>query len=176
MDLERLEATAARELRGHGLHDWTFGPPETVLDTLRHEIAHAIAGPAARHGPAWKAVAIRLGATPRACETSPQAVVKPGDWQVTCPACERTVHLYRRPRSLGGYRCKCEARSPLTFEYTGDPARRPAVPLTAQESANWEATCAGCGAVHLRVRRPKSGVWRCKCPHRSELAWRPRSR
>ena len=36
--------------------------------------------------------------------------------------------------------------------------------------------CAGCGTVHLRVRRPKAGVWRCKCPHRCELAWRPRSR
>ena len=199
-----MEAIVAQELRKHGLHCWTFGladtgrrlgvckyrtrrieiaefyarnsPPETVLDTLRHEIAHAIAGPAAKHGPAWKAVAARLGATPRACETSHRAVVKPGDWQARCPACEKTAHLYRRPQSLSGYRCKCEARSPLTFEYTGDPARRPAVPLTAQESARWEATCAGCGAVHLRLRRPKAGVWRCKCPHRSEIVWRPRTR
>ena len=204
MDLKELETIAAQELKEHGLHAWTFGladtgrrlgvckyrtrrievaeyyarnsPPETVLDTLRHEIAHAIAGSAAKHGPKWKAVAVRLGATPRACETSHQAIVKPGDWQARCPSCEKTAHLYRRPRSLSGYRCKCEARPPLTFEYTGDPARKPAVPLTTQESANWEARCAGCGTVHLRLRRPKAGVWRCKCPHRSEIAWRPRSR
>ena len=203
MDLKELETIAAQELKEHGLHGWTFGladtgrrlgvckyrakrieiadyyarnsPPETVLDTLRHEIAHAIAGPAAKHGPAWKAVAVRLGATPRSCETSHQAVVKPGDWQARCPACEKTAHLYRMPRSLGGYRCKCEARPPLTFEYTGDPARRPAGSLTAQESAKWEAKCAGCGTVHLRHRKPKAGVWRCKCPHRNELAWRHRS-
>jgi len=102
MDLKELETIAAQELKKNGLHGWTFGladtgrrlgvckyrtrrieiaeyyarnsPPETVLDTLRHEIAHAIAGPAAKHGPAWKAVAIRLGATPRACETSHRAV------------------------------------------------------------------------------------------------------
>jgi predicted SprT family Zn-dependent metalloprotease len=204
MDLKELEAIAAQELRKHGLHGWTFGladtgrrlgvckyrtkrieiaeyyarnsPPETVLDTLMHEIAHAIAGPAARHGPAWKTVAVRLSATPRACETSHQAVVKPGDWQASCPACEKAFHLYRRPKSLGGYRCKCEVRSPLTFEVVGDPARKPAVPMTAQESAKWEATCAGCGTVHLRHRRPKPGVWRCKCLHRCEIAWRPRSR
>lgn len=89
MDLKELEASAGREMMEHGLHGWTFGlaatkrrlgvckyrtkrieiseyyalnsPPQTVLDTLLHEIAHAIAGPAARHGPVWKAVAIRLG-------------------------------------------------------------------------------------------------------------------
>jgi SprT-like family len=204
MDLKELESIAVRELRANGLHDWTFAlaktkrrlgvckyrskrieiaeyyarnsPPETVLDTLLHEIAHAIAGPAAKHGPRWKAVALRLGATPRSCETSHQAVMEPGDWQASCPACKKTVHIYRRPKSLTGYHCKCEARSPLTFEYVGDPARKPVVPLTAQESARWEAKCAGCGTVHLRLRRPKAGVWRCKCPHRCELAWRPRSR
>src|SRR3954469_19430528 len=183
MDLKQLETIAVEELRQHGLRGWTFGlartrrrlgackykakrieiaeyyarnsPPETVLDTLLHEIAHALAGPAARHGPAWKAIAVRLGATPRACETSHQAVTEPGDWQASCPACEKTFHLYRRPKRPGGYRCKCAARTPLTFEYTGDPARRPIVPMTALESARWEATCAGCGTVHLRLRRPK---------------------
>ena len=88
MDLKELEAIACREMTKHGLDGWTFGLADTkrqlgvckyrkkrieiaeyyalnsslesVLDTLLHEIAHAIAGPAARHGPAWKAVAIRI--------------------------------------------------------------------------------------------------------------------
>ncbi len=42
------------------------GDPREVRDTILHEIAHALAGAAARHGPAWKAVAKRLGATPKA--------------------------------------------------------------------------------------------------------------
>jgi predicted SprT family Zn-dependent metalloprotease len=203
MDLEQLEAIARQELKKHGLLDWTFGlskakrrlgvckyrqkrieiaeyyarnsPEATVIDTLRHEIAHAIAGPAAKHGPRWKAVAVRLGATPRSCETSGQATVEPGDWRATCPACHKTYHRYRRPMASGGYRCRCEARPPLTFDFVGDPARRPVVPMTVEESANWEATCAGCGTVHLRVRKPRAGVWRCKCPHQDELGWRPRS-
>lgn len=123
MDLKELEAIAGREMTRHGLHGWTFGyahtkrrlgvckyrtkrieiaeyyalnsPPETVLDTLLHEIAHAIAGPAARHGPAWKVVAQRLGATPRACENSHEAVVKPADWQATCPARFEGHHFQR---------------------------------------------------------------------------------
>lgn len=42
---------------------------EQVIDTLRHEAAHAIAGVEAKHGPVWKATARRLGATPKACGT-----------------------------------------------------------------------------------------------------------
>ena len=37
-----------------------------IRDTILHEIAHALAGPEARHGPKWKAIAKRVGATPRA--------------------------------------------------------------------------------------------------------------
>jgi predicted SprT family Zn-dependent metalloprotease len=204
MELKELEAIAAQELSKNGLHDWTFGlsnakrrlgvckfrskrveisgyyarnsPRESVLDTLLHEIAHAIAGPRAGHGPAWRVVAVRLGAVPQACDTTQQAVLEPGDWQATCPACGKTFHLYRQPRSLGGYACRCPARTPLTFEFTGDPARKPVEPIPAQAAARWEATCAGCGTVHLRLRRPKAGVWRCKCPRRCEIAWRPRVR
>ena len=177
MDLEELETIAAQELKEHGLRGWTFGlagmkrrlgvckyrqkrveiadfharnnPPEVVLDTLRHEIAHAIAGPAARHGPRWRVVAVRLRATPRSCDDSPETVVTPGDWRATCPTCTKTYHRYRRPKSLSGYRCRCDARSPLVFEFMGDPARRPVVPMTAQASANWEARCAGCETLHL---------------------------
>ena len=203
MDLKELEAIARREMVKHGLHGWTFGfadtkrrlgackyrtkcieiaefyalgsPRETVLDTLLHEIAHAIAGPAARHGPAWKAIAMRLGATPRACENSHQAVVRPGDWQATCPACKKCFHRFRRPKSLNGYRCRCVAASTLSFQFMGNPARRPFVPTMVQVSANWEAKCSGCETVHLRLRKPKAGVWHCKCSHRCELTWRLRS-
>jgi hypothetical protein len=81
MDLKILGETAAALFAEHRLAGWTFGlaaskrrvgackyrrkrieiadfyarhnPDATVLDTLLHEIAHALAGPAAKHGPAW---------------------------------------------------------------------------------------------------------------------------
>ena len=203
MDLKELEAIASREMTKHGLHGWTFGfantkrrlgvckyrtkrieiaeyyalnsSSESFLDTLLHEIAHTIAGPKAGHGPAWKAIAMRIGATPRACDNSGDPAMQPGDWQATCPACKKIIHRYNRPRSLSGYRCRCEVRSPLIFEFMGDPALKPFVPMTVQNSANWEATCSGCATVHLRTRRPKAGVWHCKCSQRCELTWRFRS-
>ena len=203
MDLRELEVIAQREFRKHGLHDWTFvlagtkrrqgackfrdrrieiaefyaqhNPAEKVLDTLLHEIAHALAGPKARHGPAWKAIAKKLGATPRACDTCRETVTMPGDWQATCGACNKTYHRYRRPPGLTGYRCRCSERRPLTFQFVGDPARQPDVPKTREQAAKWEAKCLGCQTVHFRVRKPKAGVWRCRCPHRCELIWQFRA-
>ena len=43
------------------------GTRKQITDTILHEIAHALAGPAAGHGPAWKAIARQLGATPKSC-------------------------------------------------------------------------------------------------------------
>ena len=107
MDLKELEAIASREITKHGLLDWTFGladtkrqlgvckyrkkrieiaeyyalnsPQESVLDTLLHEIAHAIAGPKASHGPVRKAIAVRIGATPRACDNSDDTAMNPAN-------------------------------------------------------------------------------------------------
>jgi predicted SprT family Zn-dependent metalloprotease len=201
MDLQELAELAKAEMTRHGLTGWTFAladtrrrlgvckyrpkrieisefyaannPVEKVRDTLLHEIAHALAGPAARHGPVWKAVAARIGATPRACDSSPNTVVRPGDWQSTCPGCNRTHHRYRRPRSLSGYRCRCPAGTPLVFAYTGPATEEPPIPLTPREAARWQAKCEGCGVTHHRLRRPKAGLWRCRCPHRSILTWAP---
>ena len=89
-------AVRARELMNrHGLDEWTLRfngarkklgecrprqklilisrvhalneAPGQVTDTILHEIAHALAGPKAGHGPAWKEIARRLGATPKSC-------------------------------------------------------------------------------------------------------------
>lgn len=42
-----------------------------VRDTILHEIAHVLAGSQAKHGPGWKVVASRIGATPKSCGENP---------------------------------------------------------------------------------------------------------
>lgn len=92
--LNAVAAMARRTMDAHGLADWTLafvesgrrlgdcsfrdrviriarghaldGSDEQIRDTVLHEIAHALAGPLAGHGPLWKAAARRIGATPRA--------------------------------------------------------------------------------------------------------------
>jgi predicted SprT family Zn-dependent metalloprotease len=43
---------------------WLHLPYEQIRDTILHEIAHALAGHRAKHGPEWKAVCRRIGAKP----------------------------------------------------------------------------------------------------------------
>ena len=92
--LANIAAMARGLMDEHGLGEWTFAFLEAerrlgdchfqdrvirigrahaldaseaeIRDTVLHEIAHALAGPEARHGPQWKATARRIGATPRA--------------------------------------------------------------------------------------------------------------
>ena len=92
--LTNIAAMARGLMDEHGLDTWTFAFLEAerrlgdchfgdrvirvgrahaldaseaeIRDTILHEIAHALAGPEARHGARWKAIARRIGATPRA--------------------------------------------------------------------------------------------------------------
>ena len=123
MDVEDATRMAQRLLELHGLDDWTLvldraktragicrygtrqiglSRPLTLLhdeaqvrDTVLHEIAHALAGPRAQHGPRWRATALRVGANPQRCVPADAPRV-PGPWVGRCPAGhERTRH--RRP-------------------------------------------------------------------------------
>ena len=95
MRLKEVAALARELMDRHGLAEWTLrfnaaqkklgecrprqklillsrahavnGVREQVIDTILHEIAHALVGPGAGHGPAWKAIADRIGATPKSC-------------------------------------------------------------------------------------------------------------
>lgn len=99
--LNDVAGMARRLMEEHGLGDWTLafveakrrlgdchfgdrvirisrahalqGSEDQIRDTVLHEIAHAIAGPEAGHGPLWKATARRIGATPRAKSYESQA-------------------------------------------------------------------------------------------------------
>jgi predicted SprT family Zn-dependent metalloprotease len=76
-----------------------------VEDTMRHEIAHALA-PGKGHGPEWKMMARRVGAKPERCyrETDPaQKVEEP--WVGICPVNpEHQIRQHQQPvrvRSCG---------------------------------------------------------------------------
>lgn len=81
---------------------------EAVSNTILHEIAHALAGPAAGHGPVWRAWARKVGATTERCNST--ATMPKGDWQAACKRCERVHHMHRKPRRI--LRCLCHHQAP----------------------------------------------------------------
>ena len=87
-------------------------PWHEIVDTLLHEIAHAIVGPKHKHNRVWKAKAREIGCTAERCTSLQHSV---GGWLGRCSTCSSTWTRHRltakmRTRSLCP-RCK----TPVTW-------------------------------------------------------------
>lgn len=79
---------------------------DRVLNTLTHEVAHALT-PGESHGPKWQAKHIELGGDGKRCYSEdterPEA-----PWTLVCAACDKRYPRYRKSRY--SYMCrKCKA-------------------------------------------------------------------
>jgi predicted SprT family Zn-dependent metalloprotease len=77
-----------------------------VRDTILHEIAHVLAGPQAKHGPAWQAQCIRLGCRPKQYATTQDVVLKHSH-ALTCGCCGQIFKRLFRASSKDYSRCHC---------------------------------------------------------------------
>jgi len=74
----------------------TILPYEQLLDTLIHELAHALT-PGAEHGKVWKGKCIELGCKPSACaDVNLDAIHK---LKGSCPTCDAVMYASRKPKS-----------------------------------------------------------------------------
>lgn len=96
---------------------------EESMDTILHEIAHAIAGPRARHGAEWKAVARSLGCSTKATSNAKIPAEKKEEihkWKGTCPNGHTTFadRLTRKGRTKSCAKCspRYDARYIFTWE------------------------------------------------------------
>lgn len=76
---------------------------DRALDTILHEVAHALAGPGAGHGPRWKTVAVTLGANPASCDDLLRAA--PAPWVADC-SCGYPHGRFKAPPAGARYRCR----------------------------------------------------------------------
>jgi predicted SprT family Zn-dependent metalloprotease len=130
--LAHVHALAQDLLYRHDLSDWSFGfnrrktemgvclydprrielsvyfvalnDDETILDTLLHEIAHALTGPGHGHDHLWKCICHRVGARPE--RLSYEARMPEGRWQAVCAGCGMLHHKHRRPKRMIGWYCR----------------------------------------------------------------------
>ena len=91
-----------------------FSPQEDIVDTILHEIAHALVGPGHGHNHVWKAKCREIGAKPIRCgKTAVEAYNSDAKWVTTC--CGVTSKRYRRPK--GRYVCRT-CRQPIVWQPT----------------------------------------------------------
>lgn len=130
-----------------------------VRDTILHEIAHALAGQAAGHGPAWRSTARSLDCSATRCLPA-EAPRVPGAWLGVCPA-GHTVERHRRPERVTACgRCGPGFSAAHVFEWTfrGRPA-----PMHPNYRAELEALSDGRRLVRYpagaRVRITAAGAY-----------------
>jgi predicted SprT family Zn-dependent metalloprotease len=87
-------------------------PEEQVKDTILHELAHAVAGHEAGHGPTWKSAARRLGANPSRIADLPSEMVleikqEVANYKAVCTKCDNTYFFHRYTKNWQHNRYKC---------------------------------------------------------------------
>lgn len=90
---------------------------QEVRDIILHEIAHALAGHAAGHGPVWRNAARKIGAKAERCgvaSASPEHSVLG-----TCPVCDKVVSRQHRLPLRVYFHSKCGKHSVLTWTRKG---------------------------------------------------------
>lgn len=179
MNLEEASALGRQLLDAHGLGEWTFmfdrakrragmcrfeartislsrhltalHDTEQVRDTLLHEIAHAIAGPKAGHGPSWRAVAEQVGARPQRLLPE-EAPLPQAPWRGRCPGGHDHRRFRRPTKPLSCSRCCptfCLAHL-IAWSHDGQPFEPD--PDYRQTLARWSrqhgrgAACPRCGS------------------------------
>lgn len=123
---------------------------EQMEDTIKHEIAHVMAGPAAGHGWQWKEWARKVGANP--ARVADDAVEVPGKYIGTCPNCGETTSMQRPPRKEWGC-AKCKVSPDGTT-----------VPW-ANRKYNWTRASDG---SPITVKKSKDQEWFDSLPQQSK--------
>lgn len=95
---------------------------DVILDTILHEIAHALAPAGVHHGFQWKLIAAQVGATPKACGGQEVTRVA-SDWEGHCHDCGAIARRHRQPgprmlRSAYHVPCKFKTNGgKMTWKY-----------------------------------------------------------
>ena len=76
-----------------------------VLDTIRHEIAHALVGPKNGHNRVWKQMCMTVGARPSRCYDSQNVVAVKAKWVAVCPSCGGSTPRHKRRTAACGKCC-----------------------------------------------------------------------
>ena len=123
MDIDKALDLANEEMTKHNLSDWYFkfdraarrfgvcnytkkrislsytltelNSEEKVLDTIRHEIAHALVGVHQGHNYIWRRKALEIGCNGKRCYSSEDTQTPTGKYQLKCDTCGQVINRHK---------------------------------------------------------------------------------
>lgn len=105
-------------------NDWA-----EVEQTIRHEVAHAVAGASARHGARWVRVALQLGVKSPSSTSSSATLTR--KFTGTCEGCKQT---WQRDRRMLGAICPpCRRKRQAEIRETGASEQRMSIVWTRND-------------------------------------------
>lgn len=108
----KITAAGTKKTLSLSRHLTSLNDRADVEDTIRHEIAHALAGLKAAHGAEWVKACGQTGANPARCYDSAVIVRPEAPYNLLCESCDARWPRWRRSRHT--YLCgRC--RSPLIW-------------------------------------------------------------
>lgn len=127
-------------------------------DTVLHEIAHALAGPSAGHGPRWRVMCRRTGADPRRCYDAERVREPDPRYYAVCPSCEHRIGFHRRPSRKRACAACCRTHSGGTFDERFlmkliDAQSRREVAYSQGAGGRTEAACPSCRRLYVFRKR-----------------------
>lgn len=74
------------------------GTEAQIINTILHELAHALAGPGTNHGEVWKRMCRKVGANPVRCGQPIAAM--PSTYRGMCPVCKTQYKAHRKLKNM----------------------------------------------------------------------------
>ena len=139
-------------------------------ETVLHEIAHALAGPKAGHGPKWAEACRLVGIEPKPCFVADDVEMPPPKYWAVCSSCGSRVPFYRRPSRRGACMDCCRRHAGGRYDERFamrlvDARTNAPVAFAAKASSKADAQCPGCGKVYAiprRARKPRACAACCR--------------
>jgi len=82
-----------------------IGKESEVVDTILHEVAHALVGPNHGHDQIWKSMCLKIGAKPKRCKSVSNTFHKDAPFVAKCNICKKKWQRYRKPPANNFYKC-----------------------------------------------------------------------
>ena len=100
---------------------------QDYLDTVLHEIAHALVGPGHAHGYVWRRQCLAIGGNGQqyVSKAASAAVKATAPWEGRCPKCTHVTRQHRAPLRVKACRCGVRFRPEHVLVWHKDGRRVP---------------------------------------------------